>query len=1232
MGRARPKPTKLRRKCDNCDLRFRSHFCMFLHLKVHQRETQGWFHCVTCKKRFEKLTRFVKHRRRHPSRKKIKTLACKQMKEPVSEAKKFKEGKTFGSIVDGKLKSENASAKEQENINEAMLQKQKKEEPVEKKQSNGIKNTSHAFEFIKQLKSLLKLNLDSEKSDFGPNEYSLQVSEITSSDNQIGEQEEQHALNTSLEDTADNNDGKKSVNLEGHHRNHKNTASGLMEEKGKNHVKKNNGEYEVTKKETNSQAKEMPKRLYTCSLCKANFFSYSSLRKHKRVSHKVGCKSKTPHDSKGDKGSSQCVVKKYQCVLCLQELNSFKSLNCHMQDVHKCKRNIPKNFRQRLAINGMNLFCQDSVDVAVNCLGSSYFENTNESSLLKCSLCGANFLTYGGLKGHLKSKHKIGVISTVKPKSPPKKKEATGKVSGSSSKRGNSQNSTSVSYVDDKFTSSKSKDNDYDSDTSSSCRKCDALFPDVRKRRQHCLETHGLEISFEGEKILFSEWKAGSLKQVPLESTSNTLADLILDNKEKNYSIQNKSCKLCSSKYLSFSALQKHMTSKHRIKAIRKMHLIRWTKRGKISPGLQRKASLSSNSNSSPNMKEAKELKTGNADIQTDCTMLSSPDKQIPAMTKCVSDTQPAQLREPLLYHVFSEAPVKTIKPGEHFIEISGEKQVQGSFQEREGTSKEIEQWKADFQRKRFFCYICDSYFSGYFILRRHMKVYHKIYLDQHGARITDTRKKYIDAKRLEKPVGSPNDDGVNGKIEKTLACDPIKDSSSIKDVSCKNNSLAANNTTKFKGLCANICFKKNSKGRYICPYCPIDFENLIDRHIHISDIHKKLKSNSVQPVPPVKSSTTHEKDSPTAKVFQIVEVSVPSASKSDVKGVNEIVNDSTKILDGTTRKRYRNPRGSGRFECHVCELKYVYSRGLHRHLKYAHNVHTTKAPSAAIEQSQGKSTNTDTNECSAKVIASLQAISVNDSHTEKKAAKGQTRTQDMDGTKSSRCFSPVPPCEEADAHTDILEGNIFWKLDSALKINDCGPNGNSREGLTYLVNEKDLSDLDSGDGAFLRDETARVELGSSKIDTVEIMDDEDVLDIVTVDPETPVQFESEEPGRNEDSGNNSTVSNLKCAICSVGLPNSEAMLQHRLDTGHKTGIVCTIPGCGKLLSCKRSYMQHLKNTCKLCHKRLSSEGNIRRHLRNIHKISDVLTCDICKEEFPEPISLALHNKEKHMN
>lgn len=76
---------------------------------------------------------------------------------------------------------------------------------------------------------------------------------------------------------------------------------------------------------------------------------------------------------------------------------------------------------------------------------------------------------------------------------------------------------------------------------------------------------------------------------------------------------------------------------------------------------------------------------------------------------------------------------------------------------------------------------------------------------------------------------------------------------------------------------------------------------------------------------------------------------------------------------------------------------------------------------------------------------------------------------------------------------------------------------------------------------------------------------------------------------------------------------------------------VCTIPGCGRVFQSKCSYDLHVLDTCFLCHKRFSSSFNVLRHLREVHKIKDALACDVCGKEFPEPISLALHNKEEHM-
>ena len=76
---------------------------------------------------------------------------------------------------------------------------------------------------------------------------------------------------------------------------------------------------------------------------------------------------------------------------------------------------------------------------------------------------------------------------------------------------------------------------------------------------------------------------------------------------------------------------------------------------------------------------------------------------------------------------------------------------------------------------------------------------------------------------------------------------------------------------------------------------------------------------------------------------------------------------------------------------------------------------------------------------------------------------------------------------------------------------------------------------------------------------------------------------------------------------------------------------VCTIPGCGKTFGSRRGYEKHVSETCFLCHRRFSSAHNVRRHVREVHKIAQTLACDLCGKEFPEPISLALHNRTEHL-
>ena len=85
----------------------------------------------------------------------------------------------------------------------------------------------------------------------------------------------------------------------------------------------------------------------------------------------------------------------------------------------------------------------------------------------------------------------------------------------------------------------------------------------------------------------------------------------------------------------------------------------------------------------------------------------------------------------------------------------------------------------------------------------------------------------------------------------------------------------------------------------------------------------------------------------------------------------------------------------------------------------------------------------------------------------------------------------------------------------------------------------------------------------------------------------------------------------------------------------HKTHdvsqFVCGIPGCNQVFLSRSRYEKHIQHTCTLCHRQLSRDRSLRRHYRNVHKIMQVLNCDVCGDTFNEPISLAIHNKEKHL-
>ena len=307
-------------------------------------------------------------------------------------------------------------------------------------------------------------------------------------------------------------------------------------------------------------------RLYPCSICKAKFVSYSRLKRHKRVVHKLYCKNTE---------STRTKVQTYKCSLCLQQVESLKKLKLHMRNFHKITRKIPTSLMQASSVHdfdAINFLDHDAADFTLNCLGSCFFLQGSSSGLLECSLCGASFLTFDGQKGHLKSKHNIW-LSQKNDKSAYTKRKKRNKEFVSTSK--NPQNGAG-----EKSGFSTNFKDGYDSDTDTKCKKCESVFNSVRERREHSLETHGLHVSFEGEEFLFMEIDLTSREERQGKKkppTSNKSKESVIDMGEKFFCIKTLSCKLCPAKYEIYKSLQKHMLRKHNVRAYKSRHIVQKT-------------------------------------------------------------------------------------------------------------------------------------------------------------------------------------------------------------------------------------------------------------------------------------------------------------------------------------------------------------------------------------------------------------------------------------------------------------------------------------------------------------------------------------------------------------------------------------------------------------------------------------------------------------------------------
>eukprot|EP00112_Aurelia_sp_Birch-Aquarium-sp1_P026345 Seg93.2 transcript_id=Seg93.2/GoldUCD/mRNA.D3Y31 product="Zinc finger and BTB domain-containing protein 24" protein_id=Seg93.2/GoldUCD/D3Y31 len=1102
-----------------------------------------------------------------------------------------------------------------------------------------------------------------------------------------------------------------------------------------------------------------------------------------------------PEKQKADVQSQ--VDQPYQCRFCLDIFTSFSGLSQHMRKTHKCYRRLDKdkNLFKRENLGPDNdssneLLKQDAIDLAANHLGPTSFGRSGDASLLDCTLCRATFFTYGGLKGHLRTKHNVGVV--VKPKDSEPGREDDTKDANSASKGESSVQINKVpegvkkADIEDSSAYSKSpslgkEDGDgYISDNNKLCKKCDKSYGSVKNRRQHALKSHGLEVSFEGDKFVFVEYNfSGDAKTGQHEvkrgvDHAKSAADC---------SAHILKCNLCSSEYTKWRSYQKHMSKKHQIKKTandrRMMSATATHTVSKSFSDLNHYQEAVGEDGTSKSFTATKNGTfrnvTGVASttyVRTDSAKVRPGSVNLPMKDDEQYSSRKLQSKELPECATVSRRPENVESPSSL---LTNERNERGS---REDVNLEASLWRTDLTKKKFDCLICGSSFAGFRVQRMHMLEYHNIRLDKNGKRIKPqpTKRKGVDTsfdKYRKKMFASFNDEVASNGEESS------SEESKNVDSGMSDTEDGASSQTEQTSNSVFASPDKNNKGKYLCPQCPMDFVTLIDRHIHMKDTHRKIQelqrqtheksfetrfktfplgksmidseytSRGSRPVSPCFESDEDEevaasfkedtaKSAPATKQYDAAKGRMETnATKADhtIQIAVKIESDSqlkpyvcgycdkahstcgslmqhfeeahhTRPKNSAERSKYTNQQNScyhdrdKPFVCGICNTRMSVRRSIQQHLRKKHNMilQNYRARKSVTPPKKGPQ---NENEHADTVRSSLRAISINEA--EKEPARNQgcddpmVLSTDTEDEKMNGKYSPVPPgddTEDDDQCYDNIDNTLRNLFDLALmdcnnepgastvtrsEVGECDSNNkgaistaldfnsNAKStALTPCIERHDDPDKDSlsksdsipdlimidvnsvkqefpvdhvsNNGAKkvqLREEIVVIDSSEDEEEEVNVVDtDNDLGNMPSLISIEQIQDAAEEVQQDavEIQPEDSTETTIfKCSVCNIELPSSQQLQLHKMRMSHHSEFVCKIAGCGKEFSSKRSYNDHIKHRCSLCHKRLSSTQKVKRHIREVHKIKDPLTCDVCGEEFVEPISLAYHNREQHM-
>ena len=908
------------------------------------------------------------------------------------------------------------------------------EDQPEQSKAGSVTSEDKVFQaakFLEQLKALLKLDdleeMD-DQDDSGSVSHSLQVSEVTSSnmngiaDGSSGTDSEPYvdvegfdeldasAINSKSEIESTLSHKASFVTEEARNVNSKEFYSPAITKAGKSFDKyctaKETGLLEQKQASKHSLVGDngasitsvknpLPANMFSCSLCKARFVSYSRLKRHKRVVHKLFNKA---IESNPSKKSTSTDSKSFYCPFCFQKNSSLKSLQRHMCSTHHISRRASEVW---MPFSGIQEFdtanCVSGYDLDIGARCVSF-----KSGQIECSLCGAVFLTFKGHKSHLKHRHKI-VTSLSNGgqqqlmKSNPKMKSVESQHVAEAYSQGGGYNSE-VSQFESQ--------SGYDTDTETKCKKCDSTFDSVRKRREHELKSHGLKISFQGEQFAFLEIDMKvSMKDAGSSHGIDEEQRPVVDFKGKFFCKKTNSCKLCAAKYVNFSSLQRHMRQRHNIKAYKMQQFVYNQQKPKISEC--RADEMPSKSVGTADSKEAAPLSSSKAPKKEFGDVAKRTSPPCGDVLLCKGEQSGKMARRPtskpfgskndadyLVINVQSqkakdkqnEVETKSLKTeevtmtqGRKAIDISPgigsstasavsilqkenkegreekthcsrlEESVKTNVQGEDEEQVDKYLWSTSFSRKRFSCLICDVSFSGYNIQRKHMLKIHNISLDNHGNRVIPSshlnknspdRASGSDLLQMEQTREKNHDNFEGGSYH--LPSPPSREEI-IADPDCDNSQSSFVCVDENDNNDSYEVTMEDGSRAYLCTHCPLRFKSLIDRLIHTKDVHKHIATEVSHAITQSSSLSSNRPEVLSSESSSPKLNSAASKLQKQADIVNNVAQGKLQMQKEACKEAGSPPRKRilkevpGIYHCHLCDNIYKYYRGVYKHVRRAH-------------------------------------------------------------------------------------------------------------------------------------------------------------------------------------------------------------------------------------------------------------------------------------------------------